>query len=224
MPAPDRDPLCPRKATLLRGVGAKETDQTKASPCIRLKLHLVLKFTVTGSPVLNLRPPHISDLYSPALDSPSYSVKEPSTKYSRKPCSHLPKATLQAASKLRFGLIFHSLLLGTPHTPLLHCTGTIAFYIPYLQRKLPPKAAGEEFSRTWPPHQTWSWCCFFPKTDVWDDSLLFILSSASHFAATAQGASCSKTPVDGRGIKLTSFAHVRKLSCLVFNICLFLLI
>lgn len=115
MPAPDRDPLCPRKVTLLRGVGAKETDQTKASPCIRLKLHLVLKFTVTGSPVLNLRPPYILDSYSLALDSPLYSVKEP--KYSYKPCSHLPEATLQATSKLCFGLLFHlRCAVHTPHT------------------------------------------------------------------------------------------------------------
>jgi hypothetical protein len=119
MPAPDSDPLCPRKATVLRGVGNEETDQTKACACIRRKLHLALKFTVTGSPIKS-RLPHVLDLYSPALGSPSDSLKEPSTKCPWKPCSPLPTATLQTASELPLVQFLHSYVLvtHTTHTSL----------------------------------------------------------------------------------------------------------
>lgn len=194
MPAPDRDPLCPRKVTLLRGVGAKETDQTKVGPCIRLKLHLVLKFTVTGSPVLNLKPHmHFRSLFS-SSGSPSSSVKGPSRNR-----VHVCQKQQSKLLQNRFGLIFPLLCAAhSPHTPSLVHELLLLF-------SLPTKEIASQ-SRWWrtfqnliSPPQIWSGYCFFPNTDGWDDSLVFLPGwlpnsfpiSASHFPATAQGTPCS---------------------------------
>lgn len=217
----------PQKGDSAAWCGCQGDGPDKSQALHRTKASFSFKVYCNRKPCVNSQTTHILDRYSPALGSPSSSVKGP-----RETLFTSAKSNSLSCFKTNLVWFFHSFALLTPHTPLLPGARTIASFLPHLPRKLPPKSAAEELSRTWPPllrpgqdtvsspTQTvemihWSFCPAGCPTIFPPLPLIF------HHCT---GNALFSTPADGQGVKLNSFACAGKLNCLVLNMCLFLLI
>lgn len=133
----------PQKGDSAAWCGCQGDGPDKSQALHRTKASFSFKVYCNRKPCINSQTTHILDRYSPALGSPSSSVKGP-----RETLFASAKSNSLSCFKNQFGLSFPLLCAAhTPHTSSPWCMN-YCFLSPHLPRKVPPKAAAEELSRT----------------------------------------------------------------------------